>query len=111
MPHLFSLADHRVFADNAFSETLPSLGGAFLSVGRSRHGGTVERWGAPELRPLIMSPGLDVGANSRERHIMPAPRRVSGGGPGGTPREGPTPRKGGVPGYLGGAKDRPAGLW
>ena len=40
----------------------------------------------------------------------PAPGRVSGGGPGGTPREGPNPRKRGVPVCLGGVKDRPAGL-
>lgn len=42
-------------------------------------GGTVERWGAPELRPLIMPPGLDVRARSRERPITPPPRRAQGG--------------------------------
>ena len=37
-------------------------------------------------------------------------REGVGRGAGGTPRKGPEPRKRGVPGYLGGAKDRPAGL-
>ena len=34
---------------------------------------------APELRPLIMAPGLDVGAICYERPIMPAPGRAQGG--------------------------------
>ena len=79
---------------------------------RSRDRGHRGTAGAPELRLLIMSPGLDVGASLRERPIMPAPRRaqggwmngarrterrragpappgrVLGGGPGGTQREG-----------------------